>query len=254
MVQAVVAGSIEMSLASGATLAFRSKGAPLKGVAAISGPPSILVLIVRPDGAITRMDQLRNRIVAVTNLGSLTDWAVSQIALHQKWPLSDIKRVSVGDTPARVAVLKTGAADAAVVDIAAALDLEERGEAKILVRFGELISRFQNQIIYASDKTIAGKPDAIRSFLRAWFETLDYAKQRKAETVAFAQRALAVRPSVADKVYGELMLSKFFSLDGKFDSEVLKLMSKSFVELKLTDREIDLSQYVTEEFLPPRPR
>src|SRR5262245_44891379 len=79
MVQAVVAGSIEMALASGATLAFPSKGAPLKGVAAISGPPSILVLVVRPDGAITRIDQLRNRIVAVTNLGSLTDWAVSQI-------------------------------------------------------------------------------------------------------------------------------------------------------------------------------
>jgi len=63
-----------------------------------------------------------------------------------------------------------------------------------------------------------------------------------------------VRASVADKVYDELMLSKFFSLDGKFDPEVLKLMSKSFVELKLADRELDLSQYVTEQFLPPRPR
>jgi ABC-type nitrate/sulfonate/bicarbonate transport system substrate-binding protein len=85
MVQAVVAGSIEIAMASGATLAFPSKGAPLKGVGVISGPPSILVLIVRPDGAITRLDQLRNRIVAVTNTGSLTDWAVSQIALHQRW-------------------------------------------------------------------------------------------------------------------------------------------------------------------------
>jgi ABC-type nitrate/sulfonate/bicarbonate transport system substrate-binding protein len=141
-----------------------------------------------------------------------------------------------------------------VVDIAAALDLEERGEAKILVRFGELISKFQNQIIYASDKTIAGKPDAIRGFLRAWFETLDYAKTHKAETVAFAQQTLEVRPSVADKVYDELMLSSFFSRDGRFDPETLAIMSKSFVELKLLEREVDLSQYVTEQFLPPRPR
>ena len=39
MIQAVVAGSIDMALASGATVAFAPKGAPLKGVAALSGPP-----------------------------------------------------------------------------------------------------------------------------------------------------------------------------------------------------------------------
>ena len=97
MIQAVVAGSIDMALGSGAVLAFRPKGAPLTGVAALSGPPSILVLIVRPDGAITALDQLRGHIVAVTNEGSLTDWAVSQIALHEGWAPSDIPRVSVGD-------------------------------------------------------------------------------------------------------------------------------------------------------------
>jgi ABC-type nitrate/sulfonate/bicarbonate transport system substrate-binding protein len=250
MVQAVVAGSIDVALASGATLAFATKGAPLKGVAVISGPPSILVLIVRTDSPIKRIDELRNRTVAVSNIGSLTDWAVSQIALHQNWALSDIKRVSVGNTPARVAVVKTGAADAAVIDIAAALDLQERGEARILVRFGELISKFQNQVVYASDKTIATKPDAIRGFLRAWLATLDYAKTHKAETVAFAQQTLGVRPSVADKVYDELMRSNFFSYTGRFDQEALKRMSKSFVELKLLDHEVDLSQYVTEKFLP----
>jgi ABC-type nitrate/sulfonate/bicarbonate transport system substrate-binding protein len=164
--------------------------------------------------------------------------------------MSDIKRVSVGNTPARVAVVKTGAADAAVIDIAAALDLQERGEARILVRFGELIDKFQNQVVYASDKTIAEKPDAVRGFLRAWLATLDYAKTHKPETVAFAQQTLGVKPSVADKVYDELMLSKFFSYTGRFDPEALKRMSKSFVELKLLDHEVDLSQYVTDKFLP----
>src|SRR5450432_4381123 len=41
MVQALVAGSIDLALASGATLAFAAKGAPLKAVAALSGPPAI---------------------------------------------------------------------------------------------------------------------------------------------------------------------------------------------------------------------
>jgi NitT/TauT family transport system substrate-binding protein len=250
MIQAVVAGSIDMALASGATLAFIPKGAPLTGVAALSGPLSILVLVVRPDGSIKSMDQLRNRTVAVTNMGSLTDWAVSQIAVHEKWPTTDIKRVSVGDTPARIATLKTGAADAAVVDIAAAFDLEQRGEAKILLNFGDLSAKFQNQIIYASDKLIQSNPDAVRNFNRAWFETLDYARSHKNETVAFAQQALAVTPKVASRVYDALMAPGFFSKDGRFNPGTLRSMSESFVDMKLLDHEIDLSQYVTDRFLP----
>jgi NitT/TauT family transport system substrate-binding protein len=253
MVQAVIAGSIDIALASGATLTYAAKGAPLTGVAALSGPPSILVLVVGAQSPVKSIDQLRNRTVAVSNLGSLTDWAVSQIALHEKWPTSDIKRVSVGSTGARIATLRTGAADAAVVDIATALNLEERGQAKILVNFGDLISRFQNQIIYASNKLVQSNPDAVRSFVSAWFQTIDYARAHRGETVAFAQQELGVTPTVAGRVYDELMPGNFFSKDGRFDSDILKAMSKNFVEMKLLDHDVDLSQYVTNRFLPKAP-
>jgi NitT/TauT family transport system substrate-binding protein len=250
MIQALVAGSIDIALASGATLAFAAKGAPLKAVAALSGPPSIIVLVVRADNSITTLDQLRGRTVAVTNFGSLTDWAVSQIAVSKGWALSEITRVSVGDTPARVATLKTRDVDAAVIDIAAALDLEERGEAKILLNFGDLIASFQNQIIFASDQIIKDRPDAVRSFVKGWFETIGFARQHRPETVAFAQEALGVRASVAAKVYDRLMPSSFFSTDGAIDPRTLAVMSKSFVELKLLPKEQDLAQLVTDRFLP----
>jgi NitT/TauT family transport system substrate-binding protein len=253
MVQAVIGGSIDMALASGATLAFAAKGAPLTGVAALSGPPSILVLVVGAQSSIKSLDQLRNRTVAVSNLGSLTDWAVSQIALHENWPTSDIRRVSVGSTAARIATLRTGAADGAVVDIATALNLEERGQAKILVNFGDLISKFQNQIIYASNKLAKDNPEAVRSFVRAWLETIDYARAHKDETVAFAQQELGVTATVAGRVYDELMPGSFFSKDGRFDPGILDAMSRSFVEMKLLDHSVDLSQYVTNRFLPKTP-
>ena len=253
MVQAVIGGSIDIALASGATLAFAAKGAPLTGVAALSGPPSILVLVVAPKSPVTSLDQLRHRTVAVSNLGSLTDWAVSQIALHEHWPSADIKRISVGDTGARIATLRTGAADAAVVDIAAAFNLEERGEAKILVNFGDLIAKFQNQIVYASNNLIKNKPDAVRAFVRAWFQTTGYARAHKDETVAFAQKQLGVTPVVATRVYTTLMPGDFFSKDGRFDPVVLKAMSESFVEMKLLKGDVDLTQYVTDKFLPKTP-
>jgi NitT/TauT family transport system substrate-binding protein len=252
MVQAVVAGSIDIALAGGATLAFAAKGAPLKAVAALSGPPAILVLIVRPDDSVAAIDQLRGRTVAVTNVGSLTDWAVSQIAASRRWDIADIRRVGVGDTPARVAALRTRAVDAAVIDIAAALDLEERGVAKILLNFGDLITAFHNQIIFASDAAIADKPDAVRAFVAGWFETVAYARTHKPETVAFAEEALGVRASVAAKVYDQLMGSNFFSPSGVIDPAILAAMGRSFVELKLLPEERPLAQYVTDRFLPEK--
>jgi NitT/TauT family transport system substrate-binding protein len=253
MVQAVIAGSIDMALASGATLAFAAKGAPLTGVAALSGPPSILVLVVGARSPIESMAQLRNRTVAVSNLGSLTDWAVSQIALHEKWAPSDIKRVSVGDTAARVAAVRTGAADAAVVDIATGLNLESRDEAEVLVNFGDLITNFQNQIIYAADKLINDNPGAVSRFVRAWFQTIDYARMHKSETVAFAARELGTTPAVAERVYDKLMPGGFFSTNGQFDPGILATMSTSFVEMKQFDRAVDLTRYVTDRFLPNQP-
>lgn len=253
MIQAVIGGSIDIGLASGATLAFAAKGAPLTGVAALSGPPSILVLVVGPKSPVTAIDQLRHKTVAVSNLGSLTDWAVSQIALHEHWPAADIKRVSVGDTGARIATLRTGAADAAVVDIAAAFNLEERGEARIVVNFGDLIAKFQNQIVYASNDVIKNKPDAVRAFVRAWFQTISYARAHRDDTVAFAQQQLGVTPVVARRVYATLVPGNFFSRDGSFDPAVLKAMSESFVDMKLLKSNVDLTRYVTSQFLSKTP-
>ena len=252
MIQTTIAGGVDVALASGATLAFAAKGAPLKAIAALSGPLTILVLVVRPDNSTAGVESLRGRTVAVTNIGSLTDWAVSQLAMSKGWDAGDIKRIAVGDTSARVAALRTGNVDAAVIDIAEALDLQDRGQVKILVNFGGFIKNFQNQIIYASDKAIAEKTDTVRRFVQAWFETIAYARGNKPETVAFARDALGVRDSVAAEVYDQLMTSDFFSTDGVIAPATLAAMSKSFVELKLLPKEENLSRFVTDRFLPAK--
>jgi hypothetical protein len=46
--------------------------------------------------------------------------------------------------------------------------------------------------------------------------------------------------------------SDFFSSDGRIDPRTLAVMGKSFVELKLLPKEQDLSQFVTDKFLPAR--
>ena len=252
MVQAVVAGSVDMSLASGATLLYSAKGAPLKAVAALSGPPRILVLIVRADNSVASADQLKGRTIAISNLGSLTDWAVAQLVASKGWKPNDVKLAAVGNTAARVAALKAKNSDAAVVDIGSALNLAEQGSAKILVQFGDIIKNFQNQIIYASDKLIKEHPDAVRGFLAGWFETIHYAKTHKPETVAFLEKNLHYKGSVTGKVYDALFASDYFSTDGMFDSKKLAAMSENFVEQKRLPKPVDLMQFVDTQFLPKK--
>jgi NitT/TauT family transport system substrate-binding protein len=252
MIQAITAGSVDIALASGASLPFAARGAPFKAVAALSGPPLLLVLVTKPDGKLKTMDQLKGATVGVSNVGSLTDWLTTQVALHQGWKPEEIKRVSIGNTPSRVAALRTGAVDAVVVDIAAALKLEEEGHGRILVRFGKVVTQFQNQLIFAADRAISDKPDAVRGFVAAWFDVMNYVRTNKPETVAFAQENLNISASVAAKVYDELVNSDFFSKDGIVDPSVLEAMRLSFIDAKRLKPEIDLRTYVTDRFLPSR--
>jgi len=94
-------------------------------------------------------------------------------------------------------------ADAAVIDIAAALDLEERGQAKILLNFGDPQSPpSRNQVIFASDQLIRDRPEGrARLSCRGWFETIVYCQAAQARDSGLRERsARRGARAVADKV------------------------------------------------------
>jgi NitT/TauT family transport system substrate-binding protein len=251
MVQAMLAGSVDMAMAGGNTILFAAKGAPIKAVAALDGPPKMLVLSVAPNSKIKSPDDLKGKTVAISNKGSLTDWAVSQLALAKGWPDSSITRASIGDTPGRVAAVRSGAADAAVIDIAAAAELEVRGEGKTLMNFGDVIKNYQNQMVFATDKIIKEKPEAVKAYLAGLFETLAFARSHRKETVAFAAQELKVNEDVAGKVYDALLGSPgFFSTDGRFDPKTLAAMTHEFEQSKRIPPGVELKSSVNESFLP----
>ena len=41
-------------------------------------------------------------------------------------------------------------------------------------------------MIYATNNAIASRPDALRKFVKGWFETIRYMRSHKAETVKIA--------------------------------------------------------------------
>jgi NitT/TauT family transport system substrate-binding protein len=245
--QAMAADSIDMALGSGPGMAFIVKGSPVKAVAAMAGPPLLLMIVVRPDGPKTVAD-LKGKKVSVSTVGSLTYWLVSETSRQQGWGPDGITIVPMGDAPPQVAALERGDIDGAVVDISTALTLEKQGKGRILMRFGDIVKDFHIHVIFATDKLIASKPDAIRGFLKGWFETIAFMHHNKAATVEIAAQVMNKDPDITSRSYDELM--PMFSDDGKFNPKALATLAKSYVALKLLPTEPDMSKLYTEAFLP----
>src|ERR1700720_3290999 len=248
MQQAMASDSIDIALGSGPAMAFIVKGSPVKAVAAMAGPPLLMAIVVRPDGPKT-VAELKGRKISVSTAGSLTFWLVSETSRRQGWGPQGIDVQPMGAMSGQIAALKRGDIDGIVMDLSTAFDLENRGEGRILVRFGDL-QDFIVHVIYSTDALIATRPDAIRGFLKGWFETIAFMRKNKAETVAIAKDAIGKNADIVGRTYDEVM--PMFSDDGRFKASALNVLAKSFVELNTLPAEPDMSKLYTEAFLPAK--
>jgi NitT/TauT family transport system substrate-binding protein len=246
--QAMAADGVDVALGSGPGLAFIVKGSPAKGIAAMAGPPLLFALVVRADGSVATIDDLKGRKVGVSTVGSVTSWIISEVSRQQDWGYEGMSQVPIGDDANRIAALKTKSLDAAIVNLAQALNFVQRGEGKVLLRFGELVKDFHIHVIFATDKAIAQKPAALRSFLQGWLETIAFMRKDKAATVAIAGEVMGTDAATTSSIYDELM--PMFSDTGRFDPKALAVLRKSFVEMKTLPEEPDMSKLYTEALLP----
>jgi ABC-type nitrate/sulfonate/bicarbonate transport system substrate-binding protein len=246
--QALTADSIDIGLGSGPEMAGIVKGVPVKAVAAMAGPPLLIALMVRPDGTIKTVDDLKGRRVGVTSSNSLTAWLVGQLSLQKGWGRDGISATPLGAIPGLLAALMMMQVDGFVADISTLLRAQEAGEGKILLSFGDLVQDFHIHVIFATNKLIAARPGAVRAFLAGWFETIGFMRANKDKTVETAMSVLDLNRSIAERSYD--ILIPMFSDDGRFNPKALAVLSRSYVDLKYLPTQPDMSKLYTEEFLP----
>jgi NitT/TauT family transport system substrate-binding protein len=246
--QGLAADAVDIGLGSGPELSFVAKGNTDLGVAAFAGPANGLFLIVRPDAGINSPADLKGKKIGVSTVSGLTDWMVHQVSQQQGWGPDGIKNTPLGTDEAQVAAMHTKDIDGMAIDVAGAYTLQAAGDAKIILRFGDIVPDFINHITYATDKIIAAHPDEVREFLAGWFETVVWMRKNKDEAVAVAAPVMHKTPEIAARAYDEVMPS--LSDTGKFDPKALKVLAHSFLDMKLLDQEPDMSKLYTEKFLP----
>ena len=245
--QAMAADSIDIALGSGPGLAFIVKGSPVKGIAAMAGPPLLFALVVRNDDTVKSVDDLKGRKIGVSTVGSVTSWIISEVSRQRGWGFDGITQVPVGENAARVAAVRSKALDGCIVDLASALNYVQRGDGRILLRFGDLVKDFHIHVIFATDKIIAEMPQALRVFLAGWFETIRLMRKDKQMSVEIAADVMGTDAQTAAQIYDELM--PMFSDTGRFDPKALAVLRRSFVEMKTLPDEPDMSKLYTEAFL-----
>jgi ABC-type nitrate/sulfonate/bicarbonate transport system substrate-binding protein len=246
MQQAAAAGSIEFMLGSGPGMGFIAKGSPVKGIAAMAGPPLLLAIVVGPKGPATVAD-LKGKKIGVSTAGSLTYFLVSETSRRQGWGPKGIDIKPMGAMPGQIAAIKRGDLDGSIMDIGNAFNLEQMGEGRILVRFSEM-KDFHIHVIFGTDRIIATKPEVVRGFLAGWFESIQFMRKNKAETVKIAADVTQKSEAINARVYDELM--PMFSDDGRFDAKALAVLARSLVELEILPKEPDMRTLVNEAFLP----
>ncbi len=247
--QALNAGSIDIALGAGTDLAWIVKGAPELAVGSITSSPGFLGITVASDSNIHTVDDLKGKKLGVTSAGSLTYWLVQELDRVKGWGSDGAIPVVIGGATAiQNAAIKTHQIDGFLANTGAGYWLEDQGTARFLIPASDFAADFELFTILASTAIIEKNPDALRRFVKGWYESIAYMRSHKEESVAITSKVTGFSKPVEDREYDLLM--KDFSTDGKFKPKALERLGTIFADLKILDGPVDFSKLTTEKFLP----
>jgi NitT/TauT family transport system substrate-binding protein len=250
LAQGVAAGAVDIALSGGPDMVFVAKGAPEIAVGTIADTAAFMGISVGSQSTARGIDDLKGKKIGVTSASSTTYWLVDELNRKKGWTGDDrANPVVVGGSPAAgFAALKTGAIDADVGGTSTGYQLEEQHAGRLLLDCSEYVPDIELFVTFASTSLVQQHPDAVRRFLKGWYESVAFMKSHKAETVPLAAQVMGYTPGVAERMYDTLMAK--FSTDGKFNPRALDTLRASFVDLKALDEPVDMSKLYTTEFLP----
>jgi NitT/TauT family transport system substrate-binding protein len=248
--QAMAAGAVDISLSAGPDMQFVAKGAPEIAIASITESPIFMGLCISKESPVRTIDELKGQQVGVASLGSLTYWLIDELNRVKGWTADDrAKQVVVGgSTAASLAALKTKLVAASLSATQTGFLLEEQGEGRLLADCSQYVGPFELFTMFAGTEITRQNPDAVRRFLAAWYETVDFMRKNKDETIPLAAKAMTYPPKVAARAYDVFMPE--MSLDGRLRPEAIAALKTSFADLKSVEGPIDMTKLYTEQYLP----
>jgi len=249
--QAFASNSIDVGTGSGPAMAFEVKGAPTIAIAAFAGPPGTICVATTTDSPIKTTHDLKGKAVAVSTTGSLTEWLVKRLSVHEGWGPDGIKTVALGAGAAMNGALFTHQVDAMMTGTENAYITADKGKVRVIAGAETFVPDFITHVIFAQKELVASKPDAVERFLKGFFASVRYVKTHKAETAAFMAPLLNESEKVFNEIYdheASILLD-----DGHFDPKAIEIIKDSFIDMGILDKKPTNDQLFTTRFVPVKP-
>ena len=157
------------------------------------------------DKSITRPDQLKGKIMAISRFGSSSDFA-TRYALEKYGlvPEKDVTILEIGSQPARFAALEAGRIQAAMVAVPLTLRAKALGF-QSLADLQMLGLEYQHTGLATTQALIKSRPDLVRNIMKAYVEGIHYYKTHRAESLAILAKYLkAADTDVLTEVYEDI--------------------------------------------------
>jgi ABC-type nitrate/sulfonate/bicarbonate transport system substrate-binding protein len=248
--QAMAAKSIDGGFASGPGMAFSVKGAPDHAVAAIANQPQNLGLVVLNNSKVQSLDQLKGARIGITSTGSLSDWLARMLSEKQGWGPDGVRTVALGNFTSRYAAMRTGELDATTSTMEG-VQLELKGEGKILTNFGNIVPHFHTHVINMRDDIIKEHPEVVRKVVEAWKRIAVYMRDHPDETIKIVAKAVNLPEAVVRKDYSNEMA--MMNYDGSFSRQALQVVAQSTQATGLLDKVPPIEALFAPGFVELRP-
>ncbi|MBI4522436.1 MAG: ABC transporter substrate-binding protein [Deltaproteobacteria bacterium] len=245
-IQSLIAGDLGYTGAVGtAVINARLAGGDL---AIIQSQMNTLPYFIVGNPKIKSPEELQGKSAAVHIPGTSADFALRLALMKVGIPYKEIKAVTVGGGPARIAAVATGQMDFTVVTEGEKIQGEKLG-LKVILDMAKLKVPFQFNCSVTTRKRIRENPDEARRVVLAMVESIHFFKTHKEESVKVMQkytrglsRAIiegayaANRDLLVDDGYPTLEgLKNTLDVQALSDPKAAKAKVEDFVELRFVD-------------------
>jgi ABC-type nitrate/sulfonate/bicarbonate transport system substrate-binding protein len=249
MATAMAAGSIDIGDGAGTEMALVAKGVPMTAICESAGPIPFLGIGVPYDSPIHSIEGLKGTKIGFSSAGSLTDWLTKELVRKEGWGPKGVTGVAIGNGANNViSAFRAHLIDADIGVTSLFLSMEEKKTGRLLFPVSKYEGNIAAGAVYASNNLIKTNPEAVRAFVAAWIETVDYMRTHKAETAKIESGITGFPESVMAKEYD--LTAGMFTKDCRFDAESIAALKRSFSDLKLLPTTPDMSKLYTEQFIP----
>ncbi|HEY7560107.1 MAG TPA: ABC transporter substrate-binding protein [Candidatus Binatia bacterium] len=187
-VQALLSGEVQFGQVSG--LPVLESSLQGSGITILAGLLNTMNYQFIVGKEIKRPDQLKGKTVAISRLGSSSDFA-TRYALDRYGLVAarDVTIIEIGNQPDRFAALRSGKIQGVMLEVPLTLKAKEMGY-PVLTDLQSLGLEYPATVLAATQSTIESRPGLVKKVLTAYVEGIHYYKTRRNEALALLRKRL----------------------------------------------------------------